>query len=122
MRHQGKAAFFLGIALFVTIVGRDHAATAQTSLDHGEALRETPPGSTADFLRALNRTFPLVLKTYGNAAAVAVVIENGKVIANDAWGTADGIPVTENSVFGAASISKLVTALGVMKLVDEGRI
>jgi CubicO group peptidase (beta-lactamase class C family) len=51
-------------------------------------------------------------------------IRNGRIDWVQAYGVSSlgGVPVTVKTLFGAASISKPVTALGVLKLVEEGRI
>jgi len=56
--------------------------------------------------------------------AVAV-IKDGEVIWSDGYGVADveaGTPVTADTIFPAASISKVVTAYEILSLVDEGLI
>jgi len=52
--------------------------------------------------------------------AVMILIEKGKIISE--FGISKGKPVNGDSVFGVASLSKWVTAVGVMKLVESGRI
>jgi CubicO group peptidase (beta-lactamase class C family) len=51
-------------------------------------------------------------------------IANGRIDWARAYGTSaiGGVPATPATLFGAASISKPVTALGVLKLVEQGRI
>ncbi|UWZ83960.1 serine hydrolase [Occallatibacter riparius] len=57
------------------------------------------------------------------AVSIAVV-RNGAIDWARAYGVSslDGGPVSTRTLFGAASISKAVTALGVLKLVEEGKI
>ena len=53
------------------------------------------------------------------------VTQDGEVIATRAYGWADVAarrPVTNESMFHIASVTKTVTALAIMQLVDEGRI
>lgn len=55
----------------------------------------------------------------------AAVFENGKIMKSAAWGLSRRAPRTQaaiRTVYRAASVSKLVTALGAMKLREEGRI
>jgi CubicO group peptidase (beta-lactamase class C family) len=59
-----------------------------------------------------------------NVPGVSVaVLDGGEIAWAQGWGTADmetGAPVTPTTLFQAASISKPVTALAAMSLVDEG--
>ena len=53
------------------------------------------------------------------------VFENGKIIWMEAFGYADKenkIKATPNTFYGIASISKPITATGIMKLVEDGKI
>jgi CubicO group peptidase (beta-lactamase class C family) len=54
-----------------------------------------------------------------------VLIDHSEVIWTKGYGVADkttGTPVTQETVFQAASISKSVTAWGIMRLVQEGKL
>lgn len=53
------------------------------------------------------------------------VIENGKIVREQGYGWRDKerkLPVTQSTLFEAASVSKAVSALGVLRLVDEGKV
>ena len=53
------------------------------------------------------------------------VIENGEIIWMESFGYADkenNIKATPNTLYGIASISKPITATGIMKLVEDGKI
>lgn len=53
------------------------------------------------------------------------IIENGEIVAAQGYGFTDTsrtVPVTHETLFQAASISKPVTALGALCLVEEGRL
>jgi CubicO group peptidase (beta-lactamase class C family) len=59
------------------------------------------------------------------AGAVALVLEDGEVVYSDALGMRDveaEQPMTEDSIFRICSMSKPITSVGVLMLVDEGRI
>ena len=92
-------------------------------------------------IAALVLTFVLVLPSLANEAVdkavaaemqrqnipgVAVaVIQNGKVVKMKGYGLANvelNVPVTADTAFKIGSISKPMIAIGVMKLVDEGKI
>ena len=57
-------------------------------------------------------------------AVSMAAIRNGRIDWAQAYGVTslDGAPVTTTTLFGAASIAKPVTAMGVLKLVEEHRI
>ena len=64
------------------------------------------------------------MKALGVPAVSIAVIRNGAIDWARAYGVSskEGAPVSTETLFGAASISKPVTALGVLKLVEEGKI
>ena len=95
----------------------------------------------AKCIAALVLTFVLVLPSLANEAVdkavaaemqrqnipgVAVaVIQNGKVIKLKGYGLANvelNVPVTTDTAFKIGSISKSMIAIGVMKLIEEGKI
>lgn len=51
---------------------------------------------------------------------VMAILDEGKVVHSDVMST--GQPVSTESVFGVASLSKWVTAVGVMRLVEQGKL
>ena len=69
------------------------------------------------------------MKTYVDegrlAGAVTLVARNGKVVHHEAVGRRDverNVPMTTDTLFRIASMSKAVTSVAVMMLVEEGRI
>jgi CubicO group peptidase (beta-lactamase class C family) len=64
------------------------------------------------------------MKAFGVPAVSIAAIRNGAIDGALAYGVSsnEGVPVSTETLFGAASISKSVTALGVLKLVEEGKI
>jgi CubicO group peptidase (beta-lactamase class C family) len=64
------------------------------------------------------------MKELGVPAVSIAAIRNGAIDWTRAYGVSSvqGAPVSTETLFGAASISKPITALGVLKLVEEGQI
>jgi CubicO group peptidase (beta-lactamase class C family) len=123
MRHSLAMVMAISLAVGAARAQATPGAKPAAFPDHGEPLREVPRGSTEVFVRTLDQVMPELMADYGTSAAVALVIDHGKVVASRAWGeAAPGVPVTADSVFGVASLSKLVTAWGFQTLVDRGRI
>lgn len=66
-----------------------------------------------------------LMTKYNISGAAVAVMESGKITLVKGYGFADlgnAIPMTENHLFNAASISKALTAWGIMRLVDSGKI
>jgi CubicO group peptidase (beta-lactamase class C family) len=76
------------------------------------------------FVASLDRRVPGLLLRYGVPSAVVSVVHNGRT-ATRAWGVADiasGRAPSDATVYNVASISKVITAWGVMRLVEGGRV
>ncbi|MDN4608083.1 serine hydrolase domain-containing protein [Sporosarcina highlanderae] len=66
-----------------------------------------------------------VMKSEKIPGVAVAVSENGKVIYQKGFGTRDletGEPVTPETIFGIASITKSFTALAIMKLIEDGKV
>jgi len=64
------------------------------------------------------------MKQQGIAGLSIGIIENGKVVKAKGYGLANielNVPVSEKTIFKIASVSKQFVAVGIMKLVQEGR-
>ncbi|MCC6937312.1 MAG: class A beta-lactamase-related serine hydrolase [Flavobacteriales bacterium] len=85
-----------------------------------------PPASTsADYVRALDTKVPAWLEEFVVPGAAIAIIDNGAIIVQKGYGFADAqkkIPVDGKTGFNIASISKTMTAWGVMKLVEQGKL
>lgn len=67
----------------------------------------------------------LLLKSYETTSVQYALIDNGKITLSGQTGKNDmegKKPLTKDTVYGIASVSKVYTAAAVMKLVDEGKI
>jgi CubicO group peptidase (beta-lactamase class C family) len=77
------------------------------------------------FIDRVDRLIPQLLEQYNVPGAAASLVRNGEAVWSQGYGLADrerGKPVTTNTVFQAASISKAVTSWGVMRLVERGQL
>ena len=65
-----------------------------------------------------------VFQTYHTLGAVVCVIQNGAVAYTACYGarSPDAAPMTADTLFRVGSISKMVTGIGLMRLVEEGRL
>ena len=80
---------------------------------------------TTDLTRQLAQDVPGLLRSYDVPGSALALVEDGEVVWAKGYGMADmaaGKPVRSDTVFQAASISKAVTAWGVMRLVEQGKL
>ena len=95
-------------------------------------LASPPSTSTAqsertadDFTHKLEQDVPGLLRSYDVPGTSLALVEDGEVVWDEGYGLADvaaGGPVRSDTVFQAASISKAVSAWGVMRLVEQGKL
>ncbi len=93
----------------------DHIHAVETKLSSGEAISGHPR-------QLMNLTERM---TYHHVPGASIaVIHRGKIEWAHGYGVQDigGEPVTTDTLFSAASISKTVTALAVLRLAQEGKI
>ncbi|HNT74945.1 MAG TPA: serine hydrolase domain-containing protein [Anaerolineae bacterium] len=84
-----------------------------------------PTGELLAFTGQLDARMPEWLQRYGTSGAAVAIVQRGEVRWVKGYGLADvaqGVPVTAETVFQVASISKPVTAWGVMRLAQQGLI
>ena len=82
-------------------------------------------GSVESWAEYMNERIPELIKTQDVPGLIIALIREGETVWIDAYGYADlekSIPMTENTICRVESISKSVTAWGVMKLVEEKKI
>jgi CubicO group peptidase (beta-lactamase class C family) len=101
-------------------------AVAMLAMPGCETVRFGAPVSTlsAAEIRTIDRLFAAYDSPDVPGAAL-VVIEHGRVALRRAWGLADlehRTPVTERTNFRLASLTKAFTAMGIMLLVNDGRL
>ncbi|HZG69185.1 MAG TPA: serine hydrolase domain-containing protein [Herpetosiphonaceae bacterium] len=107
----------------VRLVGLLLTAVILLAVPAANAAAQT--GRVAELTQQLDREVPGLLRTYRVSGTALAVIEHGTVAHAQGFGVADvaaGTPMTGDTVFQAASISKAVTAWGVMRLVEQGKL
>ena len=114
LRRFAKPAALVVVAAFVLV----NALTPAS----GSASRGAPatPASPAE----LDAWFDARMRDAGIPGAAMVVVRDGNVIETHAYGVADdgGRPITTSTPFVIGSLSKSITALAVMQLVERGRL
>ena len=111
------AAFFVALSavilLALPVVFRSHASGARESWAEGvQGLTEQ-----------LERSVPRMLARSGTPGAAIAIVHEGRIEWLQAFGVADrksGRRLDTDAIFQVGSISKLVAALGVMRLVEQG--
>lgn len=63
------------------------------------------------------------MKKYKIPGASLAIVQDGKLIYQEGFGEqSNGAPVTKDTMFTIGSVSKPITSLAIMKLVDDGRV
>lgn len=81
--------------------------------------------STGSAIESLEKDIPDLMKKADIPGISAALIRNGKIVWSKGFGVKNAEtnePVTNETIFEAASLSKVVFAYAVLKLVDEGKI
>jgi len=114
---QNKLNIFLYISiLFVLLLIIIYTAINKTVLS-----RKEPKGIESDFNCGIEK----LLRRYRVSGAAVAIIREGKVVCLKCYGFSDKrkkVAMDQNTVFQVASISKSLTAWGVMKLWQNGLI
>ncbi len=83
------------------------------------------PNNWQSFTSQLDSTIPQLMQRYHVPGAAVALVHDGEMVWTKGYGQANlatQTPVTSETVFQAASISKTLTAWGVMRLVEQGKI
>ena len=119
------SSVFLSTCLCTLLALPVNAQTAQSAQERMQAVENHLSryvlirDSRNDAMNLLSQ-----MKALGVPAVSIAAIRNGALDWARVYGVASlqGAPVSTETLFGAASISKPVTALGVLKLVEEGKV
>ncbi len=119
MRHPGLRARALAVALAVTLL---------PALGAAQGLPSTTPASvgiSAERLNRLSSTMQQYVDAQRAAGIVTIVVRQGKVVHLGAFGKRDieaNAPMQADTIFRIASMSKAVTSLAAMILLEEGKL
>ncbi|EEM13352.1 MULTISPECIES: serine hydrolase domain-containing protein [Bacillus] len=100
--------------------GKSKSSAATTDIQMTKA-----PNNKKEVESFADPLFEEKMKKYNVNGSSFVVVHDGKVVVNKGYGYADKekkIPVTKDTVFQIASVSKTFTALAVMQQVDKGKL
>ncbi|GLV65947.1 hypothetical protein Bmyc01_46160 [Bacillus mycoides] len=100
--------------------GKSRSSAATTDIQMTKA-----PNNKKEVESFADPLFEEKMKEYNVNGSSFVVVHDGKVVVNKGYGYADKekkIPVTKDTVFQIASVSKTFTALAVMQQVDKGKL
>jgi len=114
-----------GLAVVLEVTG---VALAAPSPAGGGQLRIAKPetvGISSERLRRITEMVERQIAAQEYAGVVTLVARNGRIVHFEARGSADGEsarPLTRDAVFRLASMTKVVTAVAVLVLVEEGTV
>jgi CubicO group peptidase (beta-lactamase class C family) len=119
-----KVISILVIAM-ITVKGYSNNNTSPETNDSNLNRRVTNAETQLPEFRAFDYTVESFLKRWGIAGASMALVKDGKLVYTRGYGYADEEikdPVQPEHLFRVASVSKLITAVAVMKLVEAGNI
>ncbi|EKS4342358.1 serine hydrolase [Clostridium sporogenes] len=117
-----KKLFLTTISILVVIVISVTASYLITVFNHSKIYSSK---DSNEFVERLDNEFPNWMKKYKVPGVAIGLIENDKIIWQKGYGFADkksNTKVTQDTIFRIASISKPITAWGIMNLVEQGKI
>ena len=113
-----KQAWAVLIVLACTLIG----ACAST---HNRITTPESAGMSTQALARLDATLQQEIAAGGLPGTVMLISRHGKVVHFEAHGMRDkeaGVPMTKDTIFRMASMTKPVTSVAIMMLVEEGKI
>ena len=114
-RKAAEMVFVVG----VTVAALTGAADAQTASPQGQLKLTSPEGA------ALDASLRGAVERKDVPGVVALVTDRAHVLYQGAFGVADvatGRPLTDDALFRIASMTKPVTSVALMQLVEQGKI
>lgn len=100
----------------------------QNNVSTATSLANSATGSAIsyeDIKKTVDMKTSILTSIYGVTSLQYALIDEGKIVLTGQSGVnnkADGTTITDNSMFGIGSVSKMFTAAAVMQLVDQGKV
>lgn len=117
MSATARVTWSAALPLLLVIAGVCQAQPATNARGPVEALRQ----ANAAYGRLMDR----LLAKYDVPGGAVAVARKGQLVFQQGYGKADlasGAPVTPDTLFRIASISKPITAVAVLRLIEDGRL
>lgn len=114
--------FLVALALVLTVSASGAPARAQSL---PRAASPAAVGMSAERLERLTRVMQDAVAKKQVAGTVTIVLRDGQVVYHEAAGAQDieqGRPMKVDAIFRIASMTKAVVSVGIMMLVEEGRL
>jgi CubicO group peptidase (beta-lactamase class C family) len=92
---------------------------------HAAIYAAPPPSLTTEGSTELSRFFTDAVTRGDVPGIVAIVVERDRVLYHDAFGrmnAAKNVPMARDTIFRIASMTKAVTSVGIMQLVEQGKV
>jgi CubicO group peptidase (beta-lactamase class C family) len=89
------------------------------------SVTASPPSLAPDGQAALSAFFTDAVNRGEVPGIVAIVVDREKVLYHEAFGTMNAarrVPMAKDTIFRIASMTKAVTSIGVMQLVEQGKL
>src|SRR4029077_12031188 len=123
--HPPEARLTRSNSRTLTIFIMAMIAAASLYLSLPSHAQNTPAHQSEATIAQLEKDTPAEMKTHSVPGVSIAIIRNGKTASLQAFGTKNvktNDPVTTDTTFEAASLSKPVFCYGVLKLVDQGKL
>jgi CubicO group peptidase (beta-lactamase class C family) len=111
-----------------SLIGLVLVSSLGTALLHAQAWPAATPSSvgiSGERLNRLSSTLQQYVDQGRTAGLVTIVVRQGKVVQIEAFGKRDieaGAPMQKDTIFRIASMSKAITSVAVMILMEEGKL
>lgn len=119
---MGARIIYFAVTLLVAVPAVAQLDTSSSLLPHGDAQSA---GFSPTKLQSIDHLLQAAVEKKQIAGAAALVARNGKLIHLAMAGHQDaeaGIPITANTIYRIASMTKPITSVAALMLVDEGKL
>lgn len=117
MNTKLKAILIMAVILFT--------ACKKSKDDTDTVVPPPPPAASQQDIAAVDNLVQNFMSTYSVPGVSIAITKNDKLIYAKSYGkmsAADNTPITNNSLFRIASVSKPITAVGIMKLLEANKL